>query len=346
MRGPRRIATIVAVAAGVLLVAEVSARALQPALAEPEIWPDDATALKIAQMDDLGCADVVFTGNSVARDDLVPTAFGEHAPDLVAYNAALDAAAPRQLAGWVPDEVVPRLDPGVVVWVVTSPDLNDNAPAAAAAADSYRSSIGGRDDVLGRIQRTLVDEVALVRHRGELTDPAGLWDAAGDRIAGEDAPRLDPSGLPGLIGPGGEGLSRASLEYVAGDPVVTAFVRDQLLADFDLGGEQVARAEDLVADLRADGREVVLVLPPVTPEFVELHPGGQEAFEDYGAAMRSLADDTGAELIDLRDVAEPEWFADTHHLNGTGAAAFSATVADELAARDLLPAESRCGNRS
>ena len=111
----RRLLIFLGAAVAVLLVAEGLARVLAPAMAEPEEWPDAATAVKVAQMDALDCADLVFVGNSMARDAFDPSQWS----DVGAYNAALDAATPEQLARWVPNEVVPRLDPSTVVWAST-----------------------------------------------------------------------------------------------------------------------------------------------------------------------------------------------------------------------------------
>jgi lysophospholipase L1-like esterase len=342
MRGPRRLLAVAGVGLAVLVVAEAGVRLLEPALPEPATWPDDATALKVAQMDDLDCADVVFVGNSVARDDLSPERFGEQT-GLVAYNAALDAASARQVARWVPDQVVPRLDPDAVVWVVTSPDLSDGAPAGQAAFESYADSPGGRDDLLGRLQRPLVDHVALVRNRAALTDPAVLQQALGDRLGGDDAPRIADDGLPGLIGPAGQGVSRQELTYVPDDPVVTTFVRDQLLDGFAIGDGQLDAAGAVVAGLRDRGIEVVLVMPPVTDEFVELHPGGRTAFDEYRLAMADLADAHDVAVLDYADEGAPSWFADTHHLNGDGASRLTTMLADDLAGLGALPASTRCG---
>src|SRR5262245_7245351 len=329
MPATRRILLFVGVAAAVLVLAEGLTRVLAPALPAPDEWGDQSTAVKIAEMDALGCADVVFAGNSVARDDFDPTTMAA-AGGPVGYNASLDAASPAQLARWLPDEVVPRLDPNVVVWAITSPDLNDAAPAGLAALRSYDESIGGRNDAVGRLQRPLFEHVDLVRYRETLADLPSLWHAIGQRLEGEDAERPSPEGIPDVIGPLGQGLSRRNLEYVPDDPVVTAFARDQLLAGYHVGGPQLDAAHDLIGDLQHPGVDVVLVMPPVTDEFVGLHPHGEDSFAEYRAAVASLATDTDTPVIDLTDYRDPSWFADTHHLNATGATAISAILTQQL----------------
>jgi hypothetical protein len=328
MRASRRVLVVLGSVAACLLVAEGTVRLLAddlPAVAE---WPDATTAAKVAQMDRIACAEVVFVGNSVARDDLDPETFQVADPGLrSAYNAALDAAGPAQIARWLPEEVLPRLDPDVVVWALTSPDLNDASPAGQAALESYASSIAGRDDLIGRVQRPLVEHLALVRHREALSDPATIWDAAsGDR------PDADGDATA-LIGSRGQGRSRANLQYVPDDPVVRGFVESQLLADYRIGGEQTEAARELVEGLQDDGRSVVLLLPPVTDEFIELHPD-QDAWDDYRATVQQIADETGARLVDLTGAGDDSWFADTHHLNGDGARELTRLVAAQLPAGD------------
>lgn len=334
----RRLLIFLGAALAVLLVAEGLARALAPAMTEPEEWPDAATAVKVAQMDALECADIVFVGNSMARDAFDPSLWA----DAVAYNAALDAATPEQLARWVPDEVMPRLDPSTVVWALTSPDLNDNAPAGRAAFESYASSIGGRSDVVGQLQQPLFQRLALMKYRETIGDPAAFWGAVDDRISGDDAERTDPAGIPSVLGSDGLGLSRRDLAYTEGNPVVTRFAADQLLADYEISDDQVAAATELIESLQDQGVEVVLVQLPVTEEFVSLHPNGADDWDQYQAALAGIGEETGARLIDLSEgFDESEMFADTHHLNGEGSASVSERLAAELGVEELAVA-SKC----
>lgn len=336
MSAVRRLLVVLGTAVAVVLVAEVGVRLFLAAdLPAVEQWPDATTAAKVEQMERIGCADVVFVGNSVARDDLDPETFFVEDPALRSvYNAALDAAGPVQIARWLPEEVISRLDPQVVVWALTSPDLNDAAPAGQAALHSYETSIAGRPDLIGRLQRPLVDHVALVRHREALTDPSAVWDA----LTGVSSARAEAGS--DLIGFRGEGRSRANLRYLPGDPGVTGFVRDQLLADYTIGGAQVAAARDLVEDLEAGGRQVVLLMPPVTDEFIGLHPD-PSAWEDYRSAVHDLAAETGAQLVDLTGSGDESWFADTHHLNADGARRLTRELVAAVPGERACPVESR-----
>ena len=113
----------------VLVLAEFGARTLGPYLPAPDLYADQTTAVKVRQLDRLHdrarCATVVIAGNSMARDDLVPSAMGDGFDEGVAvYNASLDAASPTLLDRWIPDEVVPAADPDLIVIGLSSFDLS------------------------------------------------------------------------------------------------------------------------------------------------------------------------------------------------------------------------------
>jgi hypothetical protein len=172
-----------------------------------------------------------------------------------------------------------------------------------------------------------------VRHRGELRHPDALWSAlGGDRSPGPVLEDGRPV-LPGVLGPDGEGRSRVDLEDPGPTGPAARFAASQLLAGFDPGRDPAGRVAELL--VRVGGgetdRRVVAVLLPTTPGFAELHPGGraqQDAAED---AVVEGARRAGVPLVDLRHLDLPEGsFADTHHLNGTGAAAASRALGRHL----------------
>lgn len=330
------VAVVVAMVVAVLAVAELSARAFSPYLPEALVWSDKSTQVKVAQMDRLerrhGCVDVAFVGNSMTRDAVDPLTYTASDPQhRSAYNAALDAATPALLKRWTLEQVEPRLQPGTVVLGLSSFDLNDNARIAASALDSYQTATLSRDDFFGRLQAPFVEHSDLFRYRSELRDPAEVWAGIQRLRDGARTERLSADGLDGIIGPDGEGLSRRPLHYT-GSVAIQAFDRAQLLNDFHMGGAQIAAATDLVEQLRGRGVEVVLLLLPVTRDYVELHPDGGADFQRFLVTARRLAERTGATLVDAHAWAtSDEQFADTHHLNGEGALAFSADLPSLLA---------------
>lgn len=325
------LAVAAVVLAVVLLAAEGTTRLLAPHLPEPELWADASTATKVAQMDALedrlGCVDVVFAGNSMTRDGVDPPVFTAADPARrTAYNASLDAATPELLERWVPEQVDPRLHPDTVVIGLSSFDLNDEAAITRSALEAFDTAPMTRDDVYGTLERPLIDHLALFRHRVELRDPEVVWESVQRWIDGEQAEHPDPAGIPDLIGPLGQGLSRQGLTY-EGSAVAQQFVLDQLLNDYAPDGDQRAALARLAGDLADRGHQVVLLVLPVTDDYQALHPGGPADFDAFLDEAAEVAEQAGADLVDAHDWAPgDEVFADTHHLNGAGAAAFSAAL--------------------
>ena len=132
------------------------------------------------------------------------------------------------------------------------------------------------------------------------------------------------------MGAKGQGLSRRDLTYEP-SPLTDRFARNELLNDFALGGEQSEAAEALLAELAGRGVDTAVVVLPVTRDYLDLHPEGRRQHADFLAAAERLATEADATFIDLHDLApDDRWFADTHHLNETGAEALSAALPDLL----------------
>lgn len=327
----RRIVLVVGTALVVLVLAEAGARALSPYFPAPPLYTDDTTEVKVAQLDALDCADVVFAGNSMTRDGMDPNEFTA-ADDQArsAYNAALDAATPALLERWVLDEVDPRVHPDGVVLGLSSFDLNDEAAIGRSALSAYDAAPLTRDDLFGRLQAPLIEHVDLVRYRDSLRDPEELWHAVGRWRDGDEEPRLDAAGIEGILGAQGQGLSRRDLRYEP-SPLTERFAANELLNDFHLGGSQAEAARDLVEGLVDRGVDTTVVAMPVTQDYIDLHPGGEEQFRAFLDLAEQIAVESGAGFLDLHDAAPSDrWFADTHHLNGVGARHLSRALPDLL----------------
>jgi hypothetical protein len=325
---PRRFARSVAVLVAVLVLAEIGARAIEPYLPAPEVWADAATAVKVAQLDrdeSAGCTDVVFAGSSMTRDALDPGVFTAADPAARgAYNAALDASSPELLQRWLLDQVVPRSRPALVVIGLASFDLNDNARITRAALDAYAQAPYSASGRANDLQRWFTRHVALVRNRPALRSPELVLDALSAWRDGQKAERPRADGIPGLLAADGHGLSRRALEYRPGSGV-QAFVRRELLNDFEIGGRQAAALHDVVEQLQGAGVDVALLPLPVTDDYVSLHPRGAADQQAFLETLQRTASTTGASLLDPPALALTG-FADTHHLNGQGADALSGAL--------------------
>lgn len=324
----RRLAGVVAIALVLVLLAELGVRAIEPALPSPAGWPDLATATKIAQLEreaDHGCTDVVFVGNSMSRDGFVPPIFEDADPaGRSAYNASLDAASPTLLLRWVRDEVLPRADPATVVIGVTSFDLNDAASTPAAARRSFDDAPYTATGAAAEVEAAFTRALALVRNRESLRDPGTVIAAVDDRLAGDDAERPDASGIPDVIAPEGHGVSRRDLEF-APAPSTIDRLRQQFLEPFEIGGVQADALRDLVEAVEASGAQPVVVVLPVTGAYVDAHPDGPADLRAFRAALDDALERTTTVLVEAPDQPE-DAFADTHHLNATGADRLSASL--------------------
>ena len=341
----RRIPTVAAAALVVVLLAEGASRLLAPYLTEPERYGDDATAVKVAQMEARGdgCTDLVLAGNSMGRDAFDPAAFTAADPNhRSAYNASLDAASPELLERWVVEEAVDRLRPTTVVLTLASLDVNASGPATRAALEAYDGAEQTRADLIGRLGVTAGSVSDLVAYRTELRDPAEVQAALDRWRSGAPAERPSADGIDKVLGADGEGLSRRALRY-RGDAGAKLFTREQLLKGWTLDADQVAASRELIEELEAQGIAVVLVVLPVTDDYIAQHPNGVADFDAFLGAAGGIARDTGVPLIDLHDSAPVERFADTHHLNGDGAAWFSAELAAQLDTLGVDPS-ARCSD--
>jgi hypothetical protein len=323
-----------AVAVAVIAVAEIGARMLAPYLPPPMLYGDESTAVKVAQMDRVAdrerCATIVLAGNSMARDDLVPSRMTPGLPpDVVVYNAALDAASPALLRQWLPGHVVPKTDPELVVIGLSSFDFNDGARISASALDSFEAAPLTRSDWFGRLQIPLVRNTALFRHRAELRDPVTLWSAVTDAIAGDRSLRPDAEGIPDVLDADGAGLSRRDLRYTPG-PGSDTLLRRELLNDFHVGGDQASNLRAAITDLRGRDIEVALAVLPVTEDYVAAHPQGAADHDRFLALVDDIATEAGVAHLDLHDWAGTEDFADTHHLAGPAADRLSAELPELL----------------
>ena len=323
---------VFASAMAVIVVAEMCARALSPYLPAPRLWADETTAAKVAQMDSRGgsCTDLVLAGDSMGRDAFVPATFTQADPNhRSAYNASLDAASPGLLSRWIQEEVLGRLHPATVVLALASLDVNTNSRAIGSMRTNYEAAPLSRAGAWGDVEAWAVNSSALLRHRVELRQPSVLWDSFARARDGEAAPRRDAAGL---IGTDGEGLTRRNITY-SGGSATRAFLDDQLLNDFVLDQDGLRVEGELMDALGSRGISVALVILPVTDDYANSHAGAFSAFMD---SVNRLATDHQTPLIDLHDRAEPSSFADTHHLNASGAGWFSRSLASELDSRHVI----------
>lgn len=318
--------TVAVVAILVLVAAELGLRAFESRLPEPILFHDAVPQLKLYQLQRLseaGGVDVLVAGSSTAMFDVDPNQLHDllaaaGAPSST-YNAGVTAGLPGITADWLERFAVPLATPRVVVWVLSTGDLNDGVRIPAVAA--YRSSIAVRTGFWAELTRKVEAHVAIVAYRSVLRDPDSWLDIAAGRPdeLHRAAARLDERGgstvfdLP---------LNDAARRQAA-----------DIVSDFRLDGGNEGLIRDEVQRLEDAGIQVVLAEAGVPERTVALHPDGFADVATGRDLLASIAAGTGADFVALPDALRDDaLYQDFTHLNQDGARAFTANLAPAVAA--------------
>ncbi len=169
--------------------------------------------------------------------------------------------------------------------------------------------------------------VACARHRGELRDALRV-----------DVLRVRPP----------RPFSRDRHGWVTGAEIPPADAKRQTaltlreygaaLAQPAVAAGPVRAIRDLACLCREKGIDLVLLVPPENSAFRAYHPAAAEA---QMAAVRSLAGECGAALIDARAWVGDDGFFDGHHLHARGARQFTERFAQEMVRAPLAARSSR-----
>lgn len=326
---PRRWVAIVVVIAACLLVAEVTARAVEPLLPPADQWPTDQTSAKADQIAGLAAGgspiDVVFLGSSVVVQGVDPIAFNDAPSDLTSYNAALDGASPRSVEAWAKDVVFPSLDPQAVVIGITTRDLNDRGVSQQEFYRSLLASSGLQDlepqSGGNRLFNDIADLSALLRIRPFLRQPGTTL----QHVLGQDS---EVGLLPGPFG--AAPIDENSFAYDSSESWRN-FWRTRHFNDFTMGGHELSALQSLIDLAIEQQRRVFLVEMPLHNDYLSVQPNGEVEVERLHNLLANLEYDTGVELIALADRYGPEVFRDPAHLNPDGAAALGAELAAYVA---------------
>ena len=308
-RTRRHAALALVVALVVAIGAEGAARVWEDDLPEAVRWYDAASQRKIEQMERIESADVVFAGTSMAWQGLDPATFmAIDTAGRSAYNAGLAGGIPGVMEPWLVDEVVPRLEPQMVIWGLSTLDL---APAYGDEnIAAYRDAPAVADGLMAELDRRAGSVSALVRGRESLRNPEAWW---GD---GADDPLF--AAADSLLGPLGE---RREFD------VVPDRQRAQLaatrLTDWQPSHDDLATIRRTVRELTDQGVAVILTPMPTPPRFVALHPEGDRDFVAFHDALQDLAADLEVPLLDVAVGYDDDDFVDYTHLDEAGAQRFT-----------------------
>lgn len=330
-------ATRILGAFAVFVVANVAAAAIGTRLAEPLTFSRPMAQIKDDQIHDLadefGCIDAVVAGNSLAGFGLDPAVFTREVPTVTStYNAALTGSVARIETDWMDRFVLPRLKPTVILYVVTSVTFSSKARVVLLAQDDWDNALDSRTGVIAGIDRVASGWLPLVKYRGELADPAE-WERL---LSGDPPPDLVESTFD--VAPTDITTSMGHIsgvgEYDPADPSAEGtrqFAKDLFLDTWSIDPAEVESLRGFVQAAQADGTEVVFVLPPVTDDYIALHPAGRQDWNAYLQQTNVLAAELGVPVIDETGLGlANKQYVDTHHLNADGAAVFSQAVARDF----------------
>lgn len=320
-------ATLLAVEAGAGWLDGRMAPTLEHHSAEARRMVDEMDVLADADI----TSDVVFVGNSMTGYAVDTAAVEQLLPDVdFAHNVALGAAQTTLVARWLPEEVIPRLEPSTVVWGVSTLDFNGNRETTTI--DAYNEARATRPGRLGDADRWLAEHVALGRRRNELRDAAVVIDAVTDPFVAAPVPgdlgrlaNFQPFYLTAEQIEANPALAAAFAESPSG-------LEANALKDFEIGEEEVAAFREALGELRRLDIETVVVLMPTSTDYRSAHPGGAADYSEAISRIAQLATDEGVHVLDLSDRMSDDAFYDPTHLSPAGRATFSEGLAAELAA--------------
>lgn len=329
----------VAVAAVVVLVlAELGVRATADRFPTPNTWYHPSAQVKVDQMQAIADAGqrrpVVVVGTSQMAMGVDPAVLSSALPGHPGtYNAALLAGYPPVTRRFVPEEVVPRLQPELVVLGVSHLDLQEGPEPP------YDEALATSRSRWAAAERWLSQRSYLVRHREALRDLA-RWPSL---VAGTTASLVERY-RTAAIGP--EGVWTYPREGSCRDPQPVEPDDDLAIERAQPGGEavgprpvdpeRVAAVWEVVAGLEAQGIDVAVVLAPLPDCHFEV-ADDRAAWEAARSELAAGAEDHGATWIDVTDeVGDDGLYYDTGHLHEAGSARFSALLADALVAEGLV----------
>lgn len=342
-RGGRRPPLLLVIAV-VVVAGELAARLIGPHLpvvrhAEQEVF---VKADQMRALEPGGGAPIVFVGDSMLDAAVDPDRFDAASQAFDgSYNASLVGLPPSRAGDWLETVVLDELDPSVVV-IGWHPSLLTVAPTFTLVADTdfdeaYRVNIAQAVPSRWRdAEQWFADHSALIEYRQGLRNPADVLEAIGRMIRGEES---DENAVPtkdewsSRLTARGSNIAYRAAQAPQTDPALSAQYESGLAGGWDL-----APLRRLIRDLHDDGRDVVVVVPPIDVQ--TLVAGGLDPTwsDEIMTDLHQLADDDGTPIIDLREGFGPEHFHDKQHLAQPGVDLFNdrlAVAVDDLCATVL-----------
>ncbi len=309
-----------------MLVAELLARLTMATTDAPVLrWHDQATQLKVAQLEVLDDTEIVIVGTSMAQQDIVPSSLAASLEDIdglrpTVYNAALNGGVPVVMEKWLMDEVLTEVDPTTVIWGLSALDIS--LEYGDATLDAYDAALETRPGFYAATDRLVSRFSTLIADRRTLRDPDQIF---GD---GAEANRRAVSQAESEVGPDGERRN-----FVLDTRIQQAQEMTRRITPFQIDRDDLAAITRTVRELQARGIDVVFVELPVPNRFRQLYPDGPEQHELVPATISALADELGVDAILLDASPTDLEFVDFTHLDAQAADEFSTTLGQALGSR-------------
>ena len=244
--------------------------------------------------------DILLMGPSTVKRGIDPVQL-ENAVGRTVYNAAVGAMAPDLQLGWYrelresgvrPDTVVIGLNTWIEFLPCESPQKD-----RAEETDTRRAAAFSNIDALAQ-------------------------DAGGTRLIGGpllsyEGRALDAHRATWIPNTGGR--IELSDEYEQGVADIQADQYEPLPYD-ELCPDRLDRIEALAAEIVGDGSDVVLLVLPTSDAVAEFHPDGRTGHDAVIERYRTIAETTGAFLLDTSDLVDEALYVDLTHVGNAGRA--------------------------
>lgn len=317
MQPTRRLLKIGGLVSACLIVAEMAFRLVGPSLPPPT---PSLASTKRSQMEELGKSggvEIVLAGHSMMHHAGDASALSEQLGART-YNAALSALNPDVQASWLLDEVIPRLEPSLILLGVSSIDFNENVrnPNIDRVASECCPSLR---PWTAKLEQWFSNVSQLVHYRSSVNSPVAAaralrWIREGDLP--QENP-VDSFGFPIKADEPAFSVTRIHEDHV----------RSTILNHFHVSDNSIDAIRDLVEKIENQNIDVVLAEMPVTDEYIGLHPEEQVDYSVFQAALRSAGRDLGVPVwISSSEFAEHRYFFDSHHMNARGSRAFITAI--------------------
>ncbi len=324
---------------------ELAARKAEDRVPEPLTWDTQFSQDKAIQIAEWGPRlDVVFTGSSVAQANLDPGLFSELSPQFEnGYNAGLPSMTPMVWRQFLLDTVYREHCPSLLVIGVDIRQFNDNKPGSDGQLYRYLNSRGrleavGDDNIWDDAESWLEEHFALFRIRARLREPdkvvARVWHI-GD-IGDWRNTNLSPEGRY---------MSNDDRTYEASDERIEN-LRNGAFLDLSFGRKETTALRGVIDDAEERGIEVVVVeMPTMAEQLAKALPHGSEDQAWFTETLAGVADEYGIALLRFPEMDnQAVYYSDEYHMNWTGIAMITTSLAEKVAGLDLDVEPGVCTN--